>query len=93
MGREEPRPNLRFNLGGNFTLTRLQEYLCQFPLLASAPHPPSSLVVQDPQAPPCLQAFDPALLCLVHHLLSLHMVGFFSSFAPLLLSPLVISSR
>lgn len=92
MGREEPSPRLRFNLGGNFTLTCLQAYLCQFPLLASCP-PYSGLVVQDPQAPPCLQAFDPVILCLVHHLLSLHMVGFFSSFAPLLLSLLIISSR
>lgn len=53
-----------------------------------------SLVVQDPQqAPPCLQAFDPAVLCLVHHLLSLHMIGVFSSFAPLLLSFPIISFR
>lgn len=59
------------------------------PVLASCPLY-SSLLVQDPHAPPCLQAFDPAVLCLVLRLLSLHMVGFF---APLLLSLLVISSR
>lgn len=82
-GREEPSSSLRFNLGRNLTLTCLQEDLCQFPVLASCPLY-SSLVVQDPHAPPCLQAFDPAILGL-----SLHMAAFFSSFAPLLLSLLL----